>query len=196
MGGGTDWNIQKGSGVRYVSLLPVWSATDKQVVSVCVAGIISLALLVHFCFAFNNPSSSEPSSVRSSGRKFMLSVTAFLSIIALQALVFSRLEHWAYADGIYFSIQTALTIGYGDFTPSTAAGKVLVFPFAILTISQLGNEISLIVEFIRERSRERRKVWRDRYEGAIHREAEALKPRATLVEEMRLVHEINKREAW
>ena len=130
----------------------------------------------------------------------MLSVTIFLSIIGIQALVFSRLEHWSYADGIYFSIQTALTIGYGDFTPSTAAGKVLVFPFAILTISQLGNEISLIVDFIRERSRERsrerRKVWRTRYEGAIHREAEALKPRATLVEEMRLVHEINKREAW
>jgi len=126
----------------------------------------------------------------------MLSVTIFLSIIGIQALVFSRLEQWSYADGIYFSIQTALTIGYGDYTPSSAAGKVLVFPFAILTISQLGNEISLIVDFIRERSRERRKVWRTRYEGAIHREAEALKPRATLVEEMRLVHEINKREAW
>ena len=172
------------------------TAADSQVVSVCVAGIISLALLVHFCFAFNNPASSEPSLVRSSGRKFMLSVTIFISIIALQSLVFSRLEHWSYADGIYFSIQTALTIGYGDFTPSTTAGKVLVFPFAILTISQLGNEISLIVDFIRVRSRERRKIWRVRYEGAIHREAEALKPRANLVEEMRLVHEINKREAW
>jgi hypothetical protein len=88
------------------------------------------------------------------------------------------------------------TIGYGDYTPSNTAGKVLVFPFAILTISQLGNEISLIVSFIRERSRERRRVWREKYEGAIHREAELLKPNATLVEEMRLVHEINKREEW
>jgi potassium channel subfamily K len=167
-----------------------------QVVSVCVAGIISLALLVHFCFAFNRPQDDEPPSVRSSGRKFMLSVTIFLSIIALQSLIFSRLENWSYSDGIYFSIQTALTIGYGDYTPSTTAGKVLVFPFAILTISQLGNEISLIVDFIRVRSRERRTVWRKKYEGAIHREAELLKPRATLLEEMRLVHEINKREAW
>jgi potassium channel subfamily K len=165
------------------------------VVSVCVAGLITLALIVHFCFAFNK-SDEDTIAVRLSGRKFMLSVTAFMSIIALQALAFSRIENWSYSDGIYFSIQTALTIGYGDYTPSNTAGKVLVFPFAILTISQLGNEISLIVSFIRERSRERRRVWREKYEGAIHREAELLKPNATLVEEMRLVHEINKREEW
>ena len=126
----------------------------------------------------------------------MLSVTAFMSIIALQALVYSRLEHWSYADGIYFSIQTAFTIGYGDLTPTTPATKALIFPFAILTISQLGNEISLIVAFIRERSHERRRVWRRQYEGAIHREARLLRPNATLVEEMRLVHDINKREEW
>lgn len=164
-------------------------------VSICVAGIISLALLIHFFLAFNKPE-KDTTAVRKSGRKFMLSITIFMSIIALQALVFSRLEHWSYTGGIYFSIQTAFTIGYGDLHPTTTATKVLIFPFAVLTISQLGNEISLIVAFIRERSKERRRVWRKQYEGAIHREARLMRPRATLLEEMTLVHDINKREEW
>jgi potassium channel subfamily K len=160
-----------------------------------VAGLISIALLLHFLLAYNKPE-QDTIAVRLSGRKFMLSVTLFMSIIALQALVFSRIEHWSYAGGIYFSIQTAFTIGYGDLTPTTNATKVLILPFAILTISQLGNEISLIVAFITERSKERRRIWRKQYEGAIHQEARMLRPHATLLEEMRLVHDINKREEW
>lgn len=124
----------------------------------------------------------------------MLSVTAFLGIVAIQALVFSKIEGWEYADGIYFSVQTALTIGYGDFTPETAAGKVLILPFAILTISQLGNEISIIIDFVRGRTDARRARWRKKYEGAMHKEAERIRPRAGLLEEMALVHQINKRE--
>jgi potassium channel subfamily K len=159
-----------------------------------VAGIITIALLIHFFFAFKTPESAA--LVRSSGRKFMLSVTVFIIVIAIQSLIFSRIEHWSYADGIYFSIQTALTIGYGDYVPTTTAGKVLIFPFAILTISQLGNEISLIIAFISDRSKERRRIWRRKYEGAIYHEAEMLNPNATLVEEMKLVHDINERETW
>lgn len=177
------WRIYRGNGA------------DLKVVSICVAGIISLALLIHFLLAFKKPE-EDTVAVRKSGQKFMVSITIFISIIALQALVFSRLEHWSYAGGIYFSIQTAFTIGYGDLTPTTTAGKVLIFPFAVLTISQLGNEISLIVAFIRERSKERRRVWRRQYEGAIHQEARLVRPRATLIEEMTLVHDINKREEW
>lgn len=159
------------------------------------AGIISIALLLHFFLAFNKPE-EDTDAVRKSGRSFMLSVTFFISVIALQALVFSRLEHWSYADGIYFSIQTALTIGYGDLVPTTTTTKVLIFPFAVLTIGQLGNEISIIVSFTRERSEERRRVWRNQYEGAVHQEARLMRPNVTLLEEMTLVHDINKREEW
>ncbi len=91
-------------------------------------------------------------------------------------------------------MQTALTIGYGDFTPVTTAGKILVFPFSVLTISQLGNEIALIITFISARAEDRRSKWRKRYEGAMHREANELRPKASLVEEMALIHQINSRE--
>lgn len=124
----------------------------------------------------------------------MLSVTAFIAILGVQSLVFSRIEHWEYVDGIYMSVQTALTIGYGDFVPTTTAGKVLIFPFSVLTMSQLGNEVALIINLISRRAEERRKKWRLRYERAIHQEANSMRPKAGLMEEMALVYRINSRE--
>ncbi|KAL7423995.1 Potassium channel [Cryptotrichosporon argae] len=163
------------------------------VVSLIVSGMITFVLIFHYIFAFGRPA-IDRKDVRQEGRKFMLSVTAFMVLLAIQSLVFCKIESWAYLDAIYFSVQTALTIGYGDFTPTTTAGKVLIFPFAVLTISQLGNEISLIIGFIAGRADARRDKWRKRYEGAMHREANKVRPHASLTEEMALVHQINKRE--
>jgi len=176
---GSDWSYSEG----------FWCA----VISVINSGIICITLLLHYFLAFGNED-EDTKEVRTQGRRFMLSVTAFFTILAIQSLVFCKIESWAYSDAIYFSVQTALTIGYGDFAPTTTAGKVLIFPFSVLTISQLGNEIALIISFISSRSAERRDRWKRRYELAMHREAEALQPKATLVEEMALIHQINSRE--
>jgi potassium channel subfamily K len=196
------------------------------VISIIGSGIITFALAFHYVFAFGKKG-EDTAEVRSEGRKFMLSVTAFFAILAVQALVFCKIETWLYSDAIceYVSrsertamliyprflrvsgrchtppswitdnpSQTALTIGYGDLTPTTTAGKVLIFPFSVLTISQLGNEIALIIGFISARAEARRDKWRSRYEGAMHREANRLRPKASLIEEMALIHQINNRE--
>ncbi|OCF71649.1 hypothetical protein I204_07709 [Kwoniella mangroviensis CBS 8886] len=163
------------------------------IISIIDAGIISITLLFHYFFAFGYEQQDQ-SDIRSEGRRFMLSVTAFISILAFQSLVFSRIEHWSYSDGIYFSTQVALTIGYGDFAPTTTAGKILVFPFSVLTISQLGNEIAQIIGFISARAEDKREKWRKKYESAMHREANKIRPRANLTEEMALIHQINQRE--
>lgn len=179
---------RNGAGYSYAA--GFWCA----VVSVTDAVFISFALLFHFLLAFRKENQQDMAEVRREGRKFMLSVTFFLIILGFQALAYNRLEGWSYSDAIYFSVQTSLTIGYGDFAPSTAAGKVLVFPFAVLTISQLGNEIALIISYIGQRTNERRDRWRAKYEGAMHREAQALRPKAGLIEEMALIHQINQKE--
>lgn len=69
-----------------------------------------------------------------------------------------------------------------------------MFPFSILTISQLANEIVIIFGFIGKRAQERRERWRKRYEGAMHAEANRRRPKAGLLEEMALIDHINKRE--
>ncbi|WRT67322.1 uncharacterized protein IL334_004292 [Kwoniella shivajii] len=163
------------------------------VISVIDAGIISITLLFHYFFAFGKEEHDQ-SDIRSEGRRFMLSVTTFISILAVQSLVFAKIEGWSYSDGIYFSTQVALTIGYGDFVPTKTATKILVFPFSVLTISQLGNEIALIIGFISSRAEHRREKWRKKYEGAMHQEANKMRPRAGLIAEMSLIHKISQRE--
>jgi hypothetical protein len=150
--------------------------------------------------------------VRLEGKKFMLSVTFFLAIIGFQALAYSQLEGWLYSDSIYFSVQwpvleplflsvdhadkafSALRIGYGDLVPTNTWAKILVFPFFILTVSQLGNEIVIIFSFIRGRTEARRDKWHKRYEGTMHAEANRLRPTGSLMQEMALIEEINRRE--
>ena len=53
----------------------------------------------------------------------ILSVLLFL-IIVLGAVV-GWLEGWSVQDSIYFAFVTALTIGYGDFSPTTLLTRVL-----------------------------------------------------------------------
>jgi potassium channel subfamily K len=91
-------------------------------------------------------------------------------------------------------VRSALTIGYGDLVPVNTWGKILVFPFFVLTISQLANEVLIIFGFIKDRAEQRRNEWRKRYEAAMHAEANTVRPMASLVQEMALIQDINKRE--
>jgi len=40
------------------------------------------------------------------------------------ATFYHIVENWRYLDAIYFSAYTMTTVGYGDFTPKTDAGKI------------------------------------------------------------------------
>jgi voltage-gated potassium channel Kch len=55
-------------------------------------------------------------------------VTAALSLAAaliLTASVFYWIvEGWSLLDSVYFSVVTIATVGYGDFVPQTAPGKI------------------------------------------------------------------------
>lgn len=87
-----------------------------------------------------------------------------------------------------------LTIGFGDFFPSTVATKVLLLPFAILTISQLGNQVSMIVTYFSDRDKTRRARWKSQFEAVVREEEKNRNPKATLKEEMKLVQYLAKHE--
>lgn len=48
----------------------------------------------------------------------------YLSSLLLGAVVFSAAEGKSFADGLWWATVTALTIGYGDLTPTTATGRI------------------------------------------------------------------------
>ncbi|RKP23988.1 hypothetical protein SYNPS1DRAFT_23917 [Syncephalis pseudoplumigaleata] len=80
-------------------------------------------------------------------RKFYFSMASLLVCITL---IFAHTENWSYVDSFYFSSITILTIGYGDFVPTSSAGEVIFILYCIaglacmthtgLVISQMRGE--------------------------------------------------------
>ena len=48
--------------------------------------------------------------------------------------MYHYLEGWSWIDSFYFSIITLTTIGYGDFSPQTNAGKLFTIFYIIIGI--------------------------------------------------------------
>ncbi|EUC60623.1 ion channel protein, partial [Rhizoctonia solani AG-3 Rhs1AP] len=150
-----------------------WSA----VVSVIASGIVLALLLIHWSLEFkrdpskdDQPSASSHTKlqIRVAGRHFMLQNTMLIALIALTALIFSRIEKWTYLQGIYFTIVTFLTIGFGDFYPSRPSTKVLLFFLGLLGITLLASCISMIVSFFNDHQREHKAKARAEREKAWH----------------------------
>lgn len=83
----------------------------------------------------------------------------FLVIVMLVSGTFFywRVEGWSLLDSLYFSVTTLTTVGYGDFSPTTTAGK-------IFTIFYIFIGLGIILGFVNavaERSMQQR--------GRIHR---------------------------
>ncbi len=53
-------------------------------------------------------------------------------VLGLGAVVYHWLEGWSWIDSIYFSVITLTTIGYGDFSPTTDAGKIFTMFYILI----------------------------------------------------------------
>ena len=81
-----------------------------------------------------------------------MSAVAALLLWFLGAVVFmhseKNMQDWSYFVSLYFAYTTLLTIGYGDFTPSSNAGKaffvfwtLLAVPTLTILISNMGDTV-------------------------------------------------------
>ncbi|KAE9380596.1 voltage-gated potassium channel [Stipitochalara longipes BDJ] len=88
-----------------------------------------------------------------SQRTLMLQTISFLVYLLAGAAVYSHIEGWAYLDAVYWADFTLLTVGIGDYAPSTHLGRGLLFPFAIGGIIILGLVIGSIRSLVLERGK-------------------------------------------
>lgn len=96
---------------------------------------------------------SRDFQLTTSQRTLMLQTIMFLIYLLLGAFVFSRIENWAYLDGVYWADVTLFTVGFGDFSAATPLGRALLFPYALVGVISLGLVVGSIRSLVLERAR-------------------------------------------
>lgn len=59
----------------------------------------------------------------------------FFAGIISGAFVYSSVEDWSLLDSFYFVVVTVTTVGYGDLSPVTNAGKIFTMFFAFFGVT-------------------------------------------------------------
>jgi voltage-gated potassium channel Kch len=76
------------------------------------------------------------------------------SLLLVGTFVFNRIEGWSFLDSFYYSAVTLATVGFGDFTPKTPAGKLLTVFYMFCGIGLLVALLSRFAEALIQSSRE------------------------------------------
>lgn len=66
-------------------------------------------------------------------------------------LYMGKLEGWSWTDAIYYSCITAGTLGYGDFSPVTQAGRLWALIFIPLSVAVAGEVLGTVASAIVDR---------------------------------------------
>lgn len=68
-------------------------------------------------------------------KSVMFIIILFLLAIVFGTYAYHYVEGWNLLDSFYFVIITITTIGYGDFTPVTEAGKLFTIFYSFVGVS-------------------------------------------------------------
>ncbi|MEL6123004.1 MAG: potassium channel family protein [Bacteroidota bacterium] len=67
-------------------------------------------------------------------------------VVAIGTVIFHLIEGWEWIDALYFTVITLSTVGYGDFSPQTTAGKLVAIIYIILGVGIILNFIQVAFE--------------------------------------------------
>ncbi|HAV01819.1 MAG TPA: hypothetical protein DCW95_01235 [Chryseobacterium sp.] len=72
------------------------------------------------------------SFMRHRAYRHLMFVSVLTLIVGMVAMHY--LEGWSWLDGLYFSVSTVTTTGYGDLYPETTNGKIFVVFYQIISV--------------------------------------------------------------
>lgn len=110
-----------------------WSAVISAVLYFLLSVILMVNMLGYFLGHY-----PQNFTLTSDQRTLILQTTSFVVWLAIGGVIFCHVIDISYANAVYFSDVTVLTVGFGDITPTTALGRGLVFPYAVIGIVMLG----------------------------------------------------------
>lgn len=74
----------------------------------------------------------------------MAGVTA-ISLLTIGAVFFHYVQKLSWLDAFYFCTISLATIGYGDITPTTPAGKIFIMFYVVIGIGIIATFANLVV---------------------------------------------------
>jgi len=74
----------------------------------------------------------------------MYTIVAAVAFDLVGAACFAATEHVSLFDGIYWSVTTATTVGYGDLTPHTHLGRIIAVLVMLTVIPLFAATFSLL----------------------------------------------------
>jgi voltage-gated potassium channel len=82
--------------------------------------------------------------------RFIYPLIAVFATILFGTIGYHVLEGWSWFDGLYMTIITLATIGYGETHPLTAAGRVFTIILIIVGVTVFGFLVSILTQAVVE----------------------------------------------
>ena len=68
-------------------------------------------------------------------QQFRVAGITAISLLSVGAVFFHYVQKLSWLDAFYFCTISLATIGYGDITPTTPAGKIFIMFYAVIGLS-------------------------------------------------------------
>lgn len=83
-------------------------------------------------------------------------VLTALSVLVIGTLFYHHVEHLRWLDSYYFSVITLATVGYGDITPHSDAGKIFTTIYVLFGVGIITTFITFTMRRRGEKYYQRR----------------------------------------
>ncbi|KAF4765149.1 hypothetical protein HAV15_003242 [Penicillium sp. str.  len=122
-----------------------WSAVIAAILYFVLSIILMINMLGYFLGKY-----PQHFALTDEQRTLILQMTALVIWLLIGAAMFQRVLGISFGDALYFSDVTVLTLGYGNIVATTAVGRGLIWPYAVIGIIILGLVVQSIFKFARE----------------------------------------------
>ena len=103
--------------------------------------------------------------MNTNGFKYILIVSCILVIVG--GVLISLTEHMSISDGMWWAFVTATTVGYGDISPSSGAGRLIACVLMLCGIGLIGSLTSTITSYFMNAQNKNESIDNDKVRMAL-----------------------------